>query len=260
MEECTMRIIALVKQVPDTWGDRKLDTTTGLLERDASEPVIDEIGERAIEIALRAKDADKSVEVIVLTMGPADASDALRKGLAMGADSAVQIEDDTLAGADLARTATVLAAAIERVGADLVIAGAESTDGRGGVLAGWIAELLGRPSLDSLDEVTISGDAVSGVRGSEHGTAQVHASLPAVIAVTERAAEPRFPNFKGIMSAKKKPIDIFSVADLGVDTATTASIVLETRERPAREAGRKVVDDGNAATELAEFLVAARLV
>jgi electron transfer flavoprotein beta subunit len=255
-----VKIIVLTKQVPDTWGDRKLDTATGLLDREASEAVIDEIGERAIEIALRAKDADKSVEVVVLTMGPAEASDALRKGLAMGADSAIHIEDDSLVGADLARTAGVLAAAIERAGADLVIAGAESTDGRGGVLGGWIAELLGRPSLDSLDEVTIAGDTVSGVRGSEHGTAQVHASLPAVIAVTERVAEPRFPNFKGIMSAKKKPLDVFSVADLGVETPTTASVVLATKERPAREAGRKVVDDGNAAAELAEFLVAARLV
>ncbi|MDF1479323.1 electron transfer flavoprotein subunit beta/FixA family protein [Leifsonia sp. H3M29-4] len=255
-----MRIIALVKQVPDTWGDRTLDPTTGLLDRDASEAVIDEIGERAIEIALQAKDADKSVEVVVLTMGPADAAEALRKGLAMGADSAIHVEDDALAGADLARTAAVLAAAIERAGADLVVAGAESTDGRGGVLAGWIAELLGRPSLDSLDEVTVSGDTVSGVRGSEHGTAQVHASLPAVIAVTERAAEPRFPNFKGIMSAKKKPLETLAVADLGVETPASASIVLATKERPAREAGRKVVDDGNAAAELAEFLVAARLV
>ena len=96
-----MKIIVLTKQVPDTWGDRKLDTATGLLDRDASEAVIDEIGERAIEIALRAKDADKSVEVVVLTMGPAEASDALRKGLAMGADSAIHIEDDSLVGADL---------------------------------------------------------------------------------------------------------------------------------------------------------------
>lgn len=255
-----MRIIALIKQVPDTWGDRKLDTTTGRLDRDASDAVIDEIGERAIEIALQAKDADKSVEVVVLTMGPADASEALRKGLAMGADSAIHIEDDALVGADLARTAAVLAAAIDRAEADLVIAGAESTDGRGGVLAGWIAELLGRPSLDSLDQVTIGADTVSGVRGSEHGTAQVHAAFPAVIAVTERVAEPRFPNFKGIMSAKKKPLETLGLADLGIDVPATASVVLTTQERPAREAGRKVVDDGNAAAELAEFLVAARLV
>lgn len=255
-----MKIIALVKQVPDTWGDRKLDTSTGLLDRDASEPIIDEIGERAVEVALLAKDADKNVEVVVLTMGPDSASDALRKGLAMGADSAIHVVDDGLAGADLARTAKVLAGAIARAGADLVIAGAESTDGRGGVLAGWIAELLGRPSLDSLDEVTIAGDTVSGVRGSEHSTADVHAALPAVIAVTERIAEPRFPNFKGIMSAKKKPLETLTVADLGIDDAASTSVVLSTKERPPRDAGRKVVDDGNAAAELAEFLVAARLV
>lgn len=255
-----MKIIALVKQVPDTWGDRKLDTTTGLLDRDASEPIIDEIGERAVEVALLAKDADKNVEVVVLTMGPDSAVDALRKGLAMGADSAIHVLDEGLAGADLARTAAVLAAAITRAGADLVIAGAESTDGRGGVLAGWIAELLGQPSLDSLDEVAITGDTVSGVRGTEHSTAQVHAPLPAIIAVTERIAEPRFPNFKGIMSAKKKPLETVTAADLGVDDTASTSVVLSTTERPPREAGRKVVDDGNAAAELAEFLVAARLV
>jgi electron transfer flavoprotein beta subunit len=255
-----MKIIALVKQVPDTWEDRSLDTATGLLDRESTEAVLDEIGERSIEVALQAKDADKSVEVVALTMGPASATEALRKALSMGADSAIHVLDDSLAGADLGRTARVLAAAISRAGADLVIAGAESTDGRGGVLAGWIAELLGQPSLDSLDEVTIEASTVSGVRGTEHGSAQVHASLPAIIAVTERIAEPRFPNFKGIMSAKKKPLETLNVADLGVEDGSSASIVLTTAERPAREAGRKIVDDGNAAGELAEFLIAARLV
>jgi electron transfer flavoprotein beta subunit len=255
-----MKIIALVKQVPDTWEDRSLDTATGLLDRESTEAVLDEIGERSIEVALQAKDADKSVEVVALTMGPASATEALRKALSMGADSAIHVLDDSLAGADLGRTARVLAAAISRAGADLVIAGAESTDGRGGVLAGWIAELLGQPSLDSLDEVTIEASTVSGVRGTEHGSAQVHASLPAIIAVTERIAEPRFPNFKGIMSAKKKPLETLNVADLGVEDGSSASIVLTTAERPAREAGRKIVDDGNAAGELPEFLIAARLV
>src|SRR5262245_10670094 len=129
-----MKIIVLVKQVPDTWGERKLDLATGLVDRDGSEAVVDEISERAVEVALRAKDADKSVEVVVLTMGPEPAKDALRKCLGMGADSAVHVLDPSLAGADAAWTASVLAAAVRRAGFDLVIAGNESTDGRGGVV------------------------------------------------------------------------------------------------------------------------------
>lgn len=255
-----MKIVVLVKQVPDTWGDRILDTATGLLDRAAGEAVIDEIGERAIEIAMRAKDADKTVEVVVLTMGPPEAHDVLRKGLAMGADRAIHVVDDALAGADMARTARVLAAAVRRESPDLVVAGNESTDGRGGVIPAMLAEHLALPSLDALDEVTVSGDRVSGLRSTEHGTADVHAMLPAVIAITERAAEPRLSSFKGIMSAKKKPLESVSLPELGDAPATAASIVLSTVARPPREAGRTVVDDGTAAEQLAEFLVSARLV
>lgn len=258
-----MKIIVLVKQVPDTWGDRKLDLSTGILDRGASEAVIDDIGERALELALTLKDADKSVEVVVLTMGPDSAKDALRKGLAMGADSAVQIVDDTLAGSDLGWTATVLAAAVGKAGYDLVIGGNESTDGRGGVIPAMLAENLGVPNLSFLNSAEISGDSVSGERGTENGTVDVHASLPAVISVTERSPEPRFPNFKGIMSAKKKPLDTWSLGDLGLDESSFPagrSAIVSTTERPARTAGTKIVDDGTAATQLAEFLAAGRLI
>lgn len=253
-----MKILVLVKQVPDTWGDRELDVRTGRLNRDAGELVIDEIGERAVEVALRVKDADRATEVVVLTMGPASAEDVLRKSLSMGADAAIHLLDDDLAGADMARTAAVLAAAIRDASADVVIAGNESTDGRGGVMAAMIAEHLGLPLLDSLDEVQVAGGIARGVRSTDGGTADVHAPLPVVLAITERIAEPRFPNFKGIMSAKKKPLERRTAA--GVTLPSAASVVLETRERPPREAGRRVVDDGSAAAELAEFLVTNRLV
>lgn len=254
-----MKIIVLVKQVPDTWGERRLDAATGWLDRDAAEPVLDEIGERALEVALRVKDAAADTEVVALTMGPDDAAEVLRTALSMGADRAVHVVDDALAGADLALTARVLAAAIERTGADAVIAGNESTDGRGGVMAAMLAELLGRPLLDSLDEVAVDGDRVSGVRATEHGTAEVHAPLPAVVSVTERVAEARFPSFKGIMSAKKKPLDRLSLAELGVAPGDDASEVLRVGERPPRQAGRVVVDDGTAARQLADFLAEQRL-
>lgn len=255
-----MKIIVLVKQVPDTWGARKLDVGTGLVDRGATEAVVDEISERTVEMALRFKDADKSVDVVVLTMGPEPAKDALRKCLAMGADSAVHVVDPTLAGSDAARTASVLAAAVKRVGFDVVIAGDESTDGRGGVVPAMIAEHLGLPHLTSMNSVSLSAGTVSGERSTGNGTAEVHAGLPAIVSITERAAEARFPNFKGIMSARKKPLEELSFADLEAHNDAARSVVLSTRERPARAAGTLIVDDGTAASRLVDFLATNRLI
>ena len=253
-----MKIIVLIKQVPDTWGDRRLDTTTGRLDRAASDAVIDEIGERAIEVALLHKDANPGTEVVVATMGPAGATDVLRKGLAMGADSAIHVIDDQLAGSDLTWTVAALGAAIG-TGWDLVIAGNESTDGRGGVLPAMLAERLGVPHLTSLDTIAITADTVSGERVTEYGTIDAHASLPAVISVTERSAEPRFPGFKGILGAKKKPVATLDVAALGITLPPPGSVVLSTTERPARDAGVRITDDGTAAAQLVEFLAARHL-
>ncbi|MGX1163723.1 electron transfer flavoprotein beta subunit [Arthrobacter sp. SLBN-100] len=257
-----MKIIVLVKQVPDTEEERKLDASTGRLDRAASESVADEINERALEVALRHKDSNKGSEVVVLTMGPASATQALRKALSMGADSAVHVEDDRLDGADIARTAAVLAAALRRTGFDLVVAGNESTDGRGGVVPAMVAEHLGLPLLSSLNSVEIGPASVTGEVGIEDGLLEVSAALPAIVSVTERSAEARFPNFKGIMTAKRKPLANLSLADLDLDlsVAGRTSTVLTISERPARTAGKKIVDDGTAAGELAEFLVAGRLV
>lgn len=255
-----MKIVVLVKQVPDTEEERKLDLSTGMLGREANEAVADEINERALEVALRHKDGDKRSEIVVMSMGPKDATKALRKALSMGADSAIHVVDDSLAGADIATTAEVLAAAAQTE-FDLLVAGNESTDGRGGVVPSMIAEHLGVPLLPSLDSVEISGDSVSGQVSVEGASLTLRSEYPAIISVTERAAEARFPNFKGIMTAKRKPLTTLSVADLGVVVGDGASsIVLQTAERPARAAGRKIVDDGSAASELAEFLVAGRLI
>ncbi|QCB97952.1 electron transfer flavoprotein subunit beta/FixA family protein [Arthrobacter sp. PAMC25564] len=256
-----MKIIVLVKQVPDTWGERKLTKATGQLDRSASDAVIDEIDERALEVALQYKDA-QDAEVIALSMGPSSVTEMLRKSLAMGADSALHVQDDALSGSDLSRTAAVLAAAIAKSGFDIVIAGNEATDGRGGVIPAMIAEHLGTPSMTYLDSVAITSDGVSGVRADEHGTVAVHAALPAVISITEASAEPRFPNFRGIMKAKKKPLDVWSLADLGLDDSGFApsTVVVNTTERPARTAGTKNIDEGNAGNEIAEFLAAGRLI
>lgn len=255
-----MRIVVLVKQVPDTYGERRLDPATGRVDRVGGDQVIDEIGERALEVALAAKDADKSIEVTVMTMGPADATGALRKGLSMGADVAVHIVDDALGGADLVATGTVLAAALRREGFDLVVTGNESTDGRGGILAAYLGAALGVPSLTALSSVEIGADTVSGSRATDAARTATHAALPAVISITEALPDARFPSFKGIMGAKRKPLTAVSLTELGVELPAVTSVVRDVAERPARAAGTKITDQGDAGTKLAEFLVAGHLI
>lgn len=257
-----MKIVVLIKEVPDTYGDRKLSLETGLANRGASDAVLDEIGERAIEAALACADSHAGTEVVLLSMSPASAQATIRKGLAMGAGSAVQIVDEKLAGADLSLTAEVLAAAIKRLDADLVIAGNQSTDGSGGVLPAMLAERLGLPQLTFLASAEISPATVVGTRISDDGSASVSVDLPAVISVTEAMPGGRFPNFKGIMAAKKKPFEVLSAADLGVDAESLdvpRSILTKVDTRPARGAGVKIVDEGDAGQRLAEFLLENKL-
>ena len=258
-----MKIVVLVKQVPDTEEERKLDLVSGVLDRGASERIIDEVNERALEVALLYKDSNTGAEVVALSMGPESVTQSLRKALSMGADSAMHVRDDVLAGSDASRTAAVLAAALRNTHFDLVVAGNESTDGRGGVVPAMIAEHLGLPHLTFLNSIEISDAGVSGVRASEDGTLSVHAALPAVISVTERAAEARFPSFKGMMTAKKKLLEMISLSQLGFDPAfarMSSSVVVSTSERPARTTGKTIVDKGTAGVELAEFLAVGHLI
>jgi electron transfer flavoprotein beta subunit len=260
-----MKIVVLAKQVPDTWSDRKIDLESGLLDRGASEPVPDEINERALESALVVKDAAKDTEVVVLAMGPEDATKTVRKLLSMGADSAVLVSDPALAGSDMVQTARVLAAAIGKIGGvDLVVAGNEATDGRGGMIPAMVAQVLGVPVLPGLDAVQISAEQVSGQAQVDGGTLELSSGLPAVVSVTEKSAEARFPNFKGIMAAKKKPVENWSLTELGIaagpEAAAVRSVMVSAAARPPKQAGPKVADDGTAAAQLAEFLVSNRLI
>ncbi|GAB3710353.1 electron transfer flavoprotein subunit beta/FixA family protein [Nocardiopsis oceani] len=259
-----MKIVVLAKQVPDTWSDRKLDLDSGLLDRGASEPVPDEINERALETALRFKDANADTEIVILSMGPEDSAKTLRKLLSMGADSGVLVTDPALAGSDMVQTARVLAAAVEKTGGDLLLAGNEATDGRGGMVPAMVAEVLGWSVLPALEEVRIAADGVTGTAQVDGASLSLSSSLPAVVSVTEKAAEARFPNFKGIMRAKKKPLDTWALTELGIqagpDSAPVRSVMVSASERPAKEAGPKVADDGTAAVQLADFLVSNRLV
>lgn len=260
-----MKIVVLVKQVPDTWQERTLDMGTGMLVRDgAAEPVPDEINERVMEVALRHRDAGADVEVTALTMGPEDATKTLRKMLAMGADAAVHVCDEALAWSDAWQTARVLAAAVEREGADLVLAGNISTDGSSGVVPAMVAELLDRPLLPHAEDVTITEAEVSGTLVTEDARMGAAAPLPAVAALTEKTPEPRFPNFKNIMAAKKKPLTTLTLADLGITAgpleADRRSVMVSAARRAERQAGPRIVDDGTAAEQVVAFLAERRLV
>lgn len=265
-ESHTVKIVVLIKEVPDTYGNRRLSPETGLADRAASDAVPDEIGERALEVALKVADTHPDTEVVALTMGAAGTSATLRKALATGAASAVQVVDDALIGADLGLTAEVLAAALRRTGFDLVLTGDRSTDGGGGVLPAMLAELLDLPQATALTAIEIGADSLTGTRAVDDGTTTVTADLPAIASITERLPEPRMATFKGIMGAKKKPVETLSLADLGIDyeiggadDPAARSIVLALAERPARQAGVKIVDEGDAGEQLAAFLVENRL-
>jgi electron transfer flavoprotein beta subunit len=258
-----MKIVVLVKEVPDTYGDRSLSLETGLAERAASEPVLDEIGERALEVALAHADAHPGTEVVVLSMGPDGASTSVRKGLAMGAATALLVSDERLLGADLTLTAEVLAAAVRRSGFDLVIAGNLSTDGSGGVVPAMVAELLDVPAVMELSSIEIGEGDVTGERSGDGATVRLSTELPALVSITERLPDPRFPSLKGIMSAKKKPFETIGLDELGVDAEdpdAPRSIMTAVRQRPPRAAGVKIADEGDAGEQLADFLVQNRLV
>ncbi|MFC5286221.1 electron transfer flavoprotein subunit beta/FixA family protein [Actinokineospora guangxiensis] len=258
-------IVVLVKQVPDTYSERKLSESDHTLDRDSADAVLDEINERAVEEALVIKEAQGG-EVTVLSVGPDRATEAIRKALSMGADKAIHVSDAALHGACLLQTTKVLAAAIGRVeGVDLVIAGNEATDGRGGAIPAMLAEVLGYPQLTHARKVEIDGSTVKVTRETDAGLAHLEASLPAVISVGEKINEPRYPSFKGIMAAKKKPVETLTVADLGIDTgavglASASTSVLEAAPKPPRSAGTRVEDSGDGGAKVAEYLISQKLI
>ena len=259
-----MNIVVCVKQVPDTWAERKLKDGDATLDRESVDGLINELDEYAIEEALQIKEAHGG-EVTVLTMGPEKASESVRKALSMGADKAVHLVDDALAGSDVLQTSYALAKVLEGIGFDLVICGAESTDARMGAMAAMLAERLGVPQLSLASKVEIDGTQIRINRQSEDGYWRVEASLPAVISVVEKINEPRYPSFKGIMAAKKKPMQVMSCADAGIDTAlvglaNAATEVVDFAERPPRQSGTIVKDDGDGGAKAAEFLAAQKFI
>jgi len=253
-----MNIVVCVKQVPDTAVERTLKPGDGTLDRASLDGLINELDEYAIEEGLKIAEAHGG-EVTILSMGPEKASESIRKALSMGADKAVHVTDDGLAGSDALATSAALAAALTSVGFDLVILGSESTDARTGVVPAMVAERLGVPQLTLASKVDIDGSSVTIRRVTDDGYAVVSASLPAVVSVVEKINEPRYPTFKGIMAAKKKPVQTLTLADLSVDAssvglANAATAVADFAARPPRAAGVIVKDEGDGGTKAAGFL------
>jgi electron transfer flavoprotein beta subunit len=260
-----MNIVVCVKQVPDTWAERKLKPGDSTLDRASVDALINELDEYAIEEGLRIAEANAGSEVTILSMGPDKAGESIRKALSMGADKAVHLQDAALAGTDGLGTSYALAKVLEQIGFDLVICGSESTDARMGVMAGMLAERLGVPQVSLASKVDIDGTAIKVRRVSDDGYHEVEAALPAVISVVEKINEPRYPSFKGIMAAKKKPFVTMSLADAGIDPSLVglggaATEVVDFAQRPPRAAGTIVKDEGDGGVKAGEFLAARRFI
>ena len=259
-----MNIVVLVKQVPDSGAERSLRTDDNTVDRGSANNVINEMDEYAIEEALRIQEAHGG-EVTILTMGPAGAAESIRKALSMGPDKAVHVVDDALHGSCAVATSKVLAAALGTLNPDLVLCGAESTDGRVQVLPHMLAERLGFAALTGARKVTIDGGALTVERQTDEGYEVLAANTPAVVSVWDTINEPRYPSFKGIMAAKKKPVQELSLADLGiaadeVGAAGATSAVLEHSKRPPRSGGQKVEDSGDGGVALVQFLATEKFV
>ena len=261
----TMKIAVCVKQVPEATGQRKIDPSTKRLDR-SGEGSLNQYDVNAIEEALRIKEAGGDEgEVVLVSLGPEGALDAIRKGLAMGADRAVLVADAGAAGSDLVATSYLLAKALEREAPDLVLFGQQSSDSDGAVLWAAVADRLKLPVISQAAELTVAGGKARAKRQTEFGYDVVEAPLPAVVAVSDAINEPRYPSLKGIMGAKKKPQDVLSLADLGAEAdrageAGSRTEVLALGAPPARGDSQKIEDDGSAAEQILAFLVERKLV
>src|SRR5438034_10201733 len=258
-----MKIAVCVKQVPESQS-RRIDPGTKRLDR-SGEGALNQFDVNAIEEALRVKEASGEGEVVLVSLGPEQTLDALRKGLAMGADRALLVSDPAAGGSDLVATSLALAKALEREQADLVVFGQQAGDSDGAVLWAAVADRLRLPVVSQAAEVTHGDGKVTVKRQTEFGYDVIEAPLPAVIAVSDAINEPRYPSLKGIMGAKSKPQETLSTADLGVEGERAGEQGSRTEvyalgDPPARGESKKIDDDGNAAQAILDFLAEKRLV
>jgi electron transfer flavoprotein beta subunit len=259
-----MKIVVLVKQVPDTAADKRLDPDTLAVDRGAVDGLINEMDEFAIEEALQLIEKHGG-EVTVVSMGPEDATDAYKKALQMGADKAVFLTDPALAGSDALATSYALAQVLGTLEYDLVILGSEASDARTSLVPALLAERLGVPQLTFASKVEVDGNAIRINRLTDYGHDVVDATLPAVVSVVEKINEPRYPSFKGIMAAKKKPVETLDAAAANIEAgqvgwAGSRSKVVDATVAPPRAKGTVVTDEGNGGAELVEFLASKKFV
>ena len=259
-----MKIAVCVKQVPEANVPKRIDPETKRLDR-SGEGALNPFDVHAVEEALRVKEASGDGEVVVLSLGPEQALDALRKALAMGADRAVLISDEGAAGSDLVATSYLLARALEREEADLVLFGQQASDSDGAVLWAAVADRLRRPLISQAAELTILDGRVRSKRQTEFGYDVIEAPLPAVVAVSDAINEPRYPSLKGIMGAKRKPQETLSLGDLGAESerageAGSPTVVLALADPPPRGDSLVIEDDGDAADRIVEFLAERKLI
>lgn len=261
-----MKIAVCVKEVPDTTAEKRLDPSTFRLDRSAGDTMLNEFDKYAVEEAIRLKEAGLAEEVVLVSVGPQKAVDSLRQGgLAMGADRLVLVSDEAIAGSDYLGTARVLAKLVESVGAELVLLGAESTDARGGVMAAALGEALQRPWFTAANTLALEGGTLTGERQTDDGVDSVTVALPAIVSVTKAINEPRYPSLKGIMGSKKKPQEVRSAAEIGVDpgqvgAAGAGTRVVNVETPPPRQAGVKVKDEGDGAQKILDFLIERKIV
>ncbi len=264
-----MNIVVCVKYVPDATADRRFEDDN-TVDRVGVDGLLSELDEYAVEQALQLKEKSENpddTKVTALCVGPEKAADAVRKALQMGADEGAHVIDDAIAGSDAIATSLVLAEAIKKIGSpDVVLCGMSSTDASMSVVPAMLAERLDLPQITLASVIESQGDQVRAKRDGDSATEVIGGTMPLVLSVTDQSGEARYPSFKGIMAAKKKPVETWSLSDLGVDAGQVGlsvawSEVSGTTERPARTAGEIVKDDdGSGATALTEFLASKKFI
>jgi electron transfer flavoprotein beta subunit len=267
-----MKIVVCVKHVPDAASDRTFNEPDNTTDRVGVEGLLSELDEYAIEAGLKLVESgagpagEEDSTVTVLTVGPDKAADAIKKSLQMGAHAGVHINDEAIHGSDSVATSLILAEAVKKIGnVDLVLTGMTSTDGTMGVVPAMMAERLGLPQVTMASELKVEGTSVTIRRDADVESETIVASLPALVSVTDQINEPRYPSFKGIMAAKKKPVETWSLADLGIDAALVGlaaawTTVESFEKRPPRQQGEIVADEGDGGTKLAGFLTSRKFV
>jgi len=261
-----MNIVVCVKYVPDATADQRFESDN-TVDRVAVDGLLCELDEYAVEQALQIAEKNEGSEVTAVCIGPAQAEAAVRKALQMGVDKGIHVLDDAIAGSDAVATSLILAEAVKKAGpADVVVTGMASTDGGMSVVPAMLAERLGLPQVTFASVVETQGDQIRAKRDGDTATEIIGATMPVVLSVTDQTGEARYPSFKGIMAAKKKPVETVSLGDLGLDAGQVGlsvawTAVESTTARPPRTAGEIVTDaDGSGAVALAEFLASKKFI